>query len=209
MTPKPGGKKMNFETMETMDSLKIQRSNSAKKGTTQNSLMTNTLKNYLISKHNNKKPADVKEFKIKVLLGKGSFGKVFLVQRDNKVFAMKTIRKDLLLEKTLIDHCLLEKEVLMKVDHPFMVNMEYVFQTDNRIFFIMEFVRGGELYRHLRAEKQFSEKRAKFYSMQVALAIGHLHERNIVYRDLKPENILMDSDGYIKLTDFGLSKNLE
>jgi serum/glucocorticoid-regulated kinase 2 len=122
---------------------------------------------------------------------------------------MKTIRKDLLLEKTLIEHCLLEKEVLMNTDHPFMVNMEYVFQTENRIFFIMKFVRGGELYRHLRAEKQFSEKRAKFYVMQVALAIGHLHSMNVVYRDLKPENILMDTDGYIRLTDFGLSKSLE
>jgi len=132
-----------------------------------------------------------------------------LVQRKNQVYAMKTIRKDLLLEKTLIEHCLLEKEVLMNTDHPFMVNMEYVFQTENRIFFIMRFVRGGELYRHLRAEKHFSEKRAKFYVMQVALAIGHLHSMNVVYRDLKPENILMDTDGYIRLTDFGLSKSLE
>ena len=96
----------------------------------------------------------------------------------------------------------------MNTDHPFMVNMDYVFQTENRIFFIMRFVRGGELYRHLRAEKQFSEKRAKFYVMQVALAIGHLHSMNVVYRDLKPENILMDIDGYIRLTDFGLSKSL-
>lgn len=99
--------------------------------------MTNTLKNYLISKHDKDRPNDINEFKIKVLLGKGSFGKVFLVQRKDKIYAMKTIRKDLLLEKTLISHCLLEKEVLMKIDHPFMVNMEYVFQTDNRIFFIM------------------------------------------------------------------------
>jgi serum/glucocorticoid-regulated kinase 2 len=78
---------------------------------------------------------------------------------------MKTIRKDLLVEKSLVDHCLLEKEVLMKTNHPFMVSMEHVFQTENRIFFIMQFVRGGELYRHLRTEKQFSEKRAKFYAM--------------------------------------------
>ena len=79
MTPKPGRENIRFDTLETKDTLNSQRSNSAKKGTAQNSLMTNTLKNYLISKHNNRKPADVKEFKIKVLLGKGSFGKVFLV----------------------------------------------------------------------------------------------------------------------------------
>jgi serum/glucocorticoid-regulated kinase 2 len=73
----------------------------------------------------------------------------------------------------------------------------------------MEFIRGGELYRHLRAQKKFSEERSKFYAMQVALAIGHLHSKNIVYRDLKPENILMCEDGYIRLTDFGLSKSIE
>jgi serine/threonine protein kinase len=73
----------------------------------------------------------------------------------------------------------------------------------------MQFVRGGELYRHLRAQKTFSEERAKFYAMQVALAIGHLHSKHIIYRDLKPKNILMDQDGYIRLTDFGLSKSIE
>lgn len=101
-------------------------SNSAKKGVQSNGF-TKSLSNYLISKNKNNQPTDVKEFKIKVLLGKGSFGKVFLVERGNKVYAMKTIRKDLLLEKTLITNCLLEKEVLMKTDHPFMVNMDYVF----------------------------------------------------------------------------------
>jgi serine/threonine protein kinase len=99
--------------------------------------MTNTLKNYLSTSSINDRPKDVKEFKIKYLIGKGSFGKVFLVQRKDKIYAMKTIRKDLLLEKTLITHCLLEKEVLMKTKHPFVVNMEHVFQTENRIFFIM------------------------------------------------------------------------
>ena len=73
----------------------------------------------------------------------------------------------------------------------------------------MQFVRGGELYKHLRECKKFSESRAKFYAMQVALALGHLHSKNIIYRDLKPENVLMDQDGYILLTDFGLAKEVD
>ena len=69
--------------------------------------------------------------------------------------------------------------------------MEYVFQTEQRIFFVMKFVRGGELFMHLRKVQNFPEERAKFYAATVALALGHLHQQNIIYRDLKPENILM------------------
>lgn len=94
-------------------------------------------------------------------------------------------------------------------DHPFMVGMKYVFQTDAKIFFVMRFVRGGELFTHLRNFKRFPEEHVRFYAMQICLAIGYLHERKIIYRDLKPENILMGEDGYLCLTDFGLAKVLD
>ena len=87
--------------------------------------------------------------------------------------------------------------------------MSYVFQTETKIFFVMRFVRGGELFMHLRQVTRFPEDRARFYAIQVAMALGHLHTKNIIYRDLKPENILMDEDGYVCLTDFGLAKVLE
>jgi len=90
-----------------------------------------------------------------------------------------------------------------------LVGMQFVFQTDQKIFFVMKFVRGGELFMHLRKARNFMEKRAKFYSIIVAIALGHLHSKKIIYRDLKPENILMEEDGYICLTDFGLAKILE
>lgn len=86
--------------------------------------------------------------------------------------------------------------------------MKYVFQNEFRIYFVMKFVRGGELFHHLKEAKRFEENRVRFYAIQVALALGHLHSKNIVYRDLKPENILMGEDGYICLTDFGLAKAL-
>ena len=88
------------------------------------------------------------------------------------------------------------------------MSMEYVFQNDVRVYFLMNFVRGGELFNLISSEKRFDEGRAKFYAAQVALALGYLHSSNILYRDLKPENILIDEDGYVLLADFGLSRIL-
>ena len=165
----------------------------------------------LFTKNKDEKNVGLKDFVIKSVIGRGSFGKVFLVQKagSSKVYAMKSLRKDVILDYDQIESTLLEKEILQKADHPFLVGMEYVFQTDQKIFFVMKFVRGGELFMHLRKVRQFPEKRAKFYALTVALALGHLHSQKIIYRDLKPENILMGEDGYICLTDFGLAKILE
>mmetsp|Transcript_41842 Transcript_41842/g.64005 ORF Transcript_41842/g.64005 Transcript_41842/m.64005 type:complete len:457 (-) Transcript_41842:45-1415(-) len=165
----------------------------------------------LFMKNKNEKKVDLKDFHIKSVIGRGSFGKVFLVQKvqDGRVFAMKSLRKDVILDYDQIESTLLEKEILLKADHPFLVGMEYVFQTEQKIFFVMKFVRGGELFMHLRKARQFSEDRAKFYAITVALSLGHLHSQKIIYRDLKPENILMGEDGYVCLTDFGLAKILD
>lgn len=86
--------------------------------------------------------------------------------------------------------------------------MDYVFQKAYRIYFIMKFVQGGELFKHLSEQKRFSEAKTKFYAAQIALALGYLHDSDIIYRDLKPENILLGHDGYIMLADFGLAKIL-
>ena len=97
----------------------------------------------------------------------------------------------------------------MEGNHPFLVNMHFIFQTPQRVFFIMNFMRGGQLYFHLKKARVFSENQAKFYVAQIAIGIGHLHRKGIVYRDLKPENVMLGEDGYIQLADFGLAKNLE
>jgi serum/glucocorticoid-regulated kinase 2 len=87
--------------------------------------------------------------------------------------------------------------------------MEFVFQTPGRIYFVMQFIRGGELFKHLSEVKRFTEFQVKFYAAQIAMALGHLHKNKIIYRDIKPENILLDETGYAYLTDFGMAKFLE
>jgi serine/threonine protein kinase len=86
------------------------------------------------------------------------------------------------------------------------VKLHYAFQSDNNLYFIIDFLNGGELYYHLRREQRFSEERTKFYAAEILLALECLHQNGVIYRDLKPENILIDKEGHIKITDFGLSK---
>lgn len=87
--------------------------------------------------------------------------------------------------------------------------MEYLFMSDLRLFFVMPFIRGGELYRFFKSKRRFKENEVKFYAAQIALALGYLHKKGIVHRDLKLENILVDMNGYLKIIDFGLAKMLD
>ena len=121
---------------------------------------------------------------------------------------MKVIRKDKILDKDLIDNIVNEKKTLQNTDHPFLVHMRYGFSTDERLFFVMDFVRGGELYAYLKEVSRVDEKDAKLYIASLASAIGHLHDNNLIHRDIKPENILIDTDGYPILADFGIAKEL-
>lgn len=104
---------------------------------------------------------------------------------------------------------MLEKDIMFECDHPFLVGMDYLFQNDLRLYFVMPFVRGGELYKVFIAQKRFKESSVIFYAAQMAIAIGYLHQKGIVHRDLKLENILLDQDGYIKIIDYGLAKMLD
>lgn len=119
---------------------------------------------------------------------------------------MKSIRKDIVIEHDSIENLHLEKKILNQVNHPFIISMEFVFHKSLRIYFIMDFIQGGELFKHLSESRRFTEDRAKFYCAQIAMALGYLHSSKIIYRDLKPENILLNNDGYILLADFGLAK---
>uniref|UniRef100_A0A672SVI6 Serine/threonine-protein kinase Sgk1 n=1 Tax=Sinocyclocheilus grahami TaxID=75366 RepID=A0A672SVI6_SINGR len=152
------------------------------------------------------KPTDFNFLKV---IGKGSFGKVLLAKRkrNGKCYAIKVLQKKVILNRREQKHIMAERNVLLKnVKHPFLVGLHYSFQTTDKLYFVLDFVNGGELFFHLQKERTFPEPRAKFYIAEMASALGYLHSLTIVYRDLKPENILLDSQGHIVLTDFGLCK---
>ena len=142
-------------------------------------------------------------------ISRGTFGQVFLAFLPNteKYYAIKCLNKNDLIEKDLIENAKLEKMIMLGIKHPFIVRMHFVFQKNYRIYFVMDYVKGGELFHHLQLVRRFTETQVKFISVQIILAIGYLHLKfNVKYRDLKPENVIFDQHGYIKLTDFGLAK---
>uniref|UniRef100_A0A4W5QHU4 Serine/threonine-protein kinase Sgk1 n=1 Tax=Hucho hucho TaxID=62062 RepID=A0A4W5QHU4_9TELE len=166
----------------------------------------NVFANLFCFPHFSAKPTDFDFLKV---IGKGSFGKVLLAKRklDGKYYAIKVLQKRVILNRREQKHIMAERNVLLKnMKHPFLVGLHYSFQTTDKLYFVLDFVNGGELFFHLQKEQTFPEPRAKFYIAEMASALGYLHSLNIVYRDLKPENILLDSEGHIVLTDFGLCK---
>lgn len=144
-------------------------------------------------------------------LGKGTYGTVLLVKQayTGKLYAQKQFRKaSLTVRKQLIEQTKTERSILESINrHPFVVKLYYAFQDHEKLYLILEYAQGGELFEHLRTERMFPEETAAFYMAEMVLALEHLHHTvGVVYRDLKPENCLLDSEGHLLLTDFGLSK---
>ncbi|KAI7857338.1 kinase-like domain-containing protein [Circinella umbellata] len=140
------------------------------------------------------------------VLGRGAFGKVLLVKHrvSKTLYAMKTLKKASVVIH--VNNIKTERQILEQVNHPFIVQLYYAFQTSAELHMILEYAVGGELFRFLDQEGMFSEPMTCFYAAELVLALSHLHSLGIVYRDLKPENCLLDQNGHILLTDFGLSK---
>jgi len=164
------------------------------------------------SAQNKNKKINLSHFDRKRVLGRGSFGKVYLVQKksNGKLYALKTLKKEEVLSRGHIENALTEKNILQKADHPFVIRLRYSFQTESILYFVMDYCPGGELFMQLKKRGRFNEDTVQFYAAEVVLALQYLHDTlNIIYRDLKPENILLDSSGHIKITDFGLSKSSE
>lgn len=119
-------------------------------------------------------------------------------------FAAKVIQKREAVQKSQLEEAILS---IVK-EHPFIVTLEHVFENDRRIYFFMSYVEGHDLKGHLEKQKLFNDSVVTFYGAQIAQAIGYLHSNSIIYRDLKLENVLLESSGYVKIADFGLSKIL-
>ncbi|KAJ8470025.1 hypothetical protein ONZ51_g8601 [Trametes cubensis] len=150
----------------------------------------------------------IDDFELITVIGKGSFGKVMQVRKrdTSRIYALKTIRKQYIVQRNEITHTLAERLVLARVNNPFIVPLKFSFQSEQKLYLVLAFVNGGELFHHLQREQRFNEERSRFYSAELLLALEHLHELDVVYRDLKPENILLDYTGHIALCDFGLCK---
>eukprot|EP00416_Gambierdiscus_australes_P038958 CAMPEP_0171098982 /NCGR_PEP_ID=MMETSP0766_2-20121228/50035_1 /TAXON_ID=439317 /ORGANISM="Gambierdiscus australes, Strain CAWD 149" /LENGTH=325 /DNA_ID=CAMNT_0011558475 /DNA_START=53 /DNA_END=1030 /DNA_ORIENTATION=+ len=144
-------------------------------------------------------------------LGTGAFGRVRFVTFKNtsQFYALKTLKKAAIIKMKQVDHIVSEKSILVTLKHPFIVNMYGSFHDSRYIHMLLEYIVGGEFFTHLRKAGRFDNDQSCFYAAQIASIFEYCHSRNIVYRDLKPENILINSDGYVKLTDFGFAKIIE
>jgi len=152
----------------------------------------------------------LENFDLLTIVGTGKYGKVVKVKEKStgKMYAMKVLNKKSILDEQQVQHTIAERNILMKIKHPFLMKLHYAFQTAEKLALVMDFVNGGDLFYHLQLQphRRFDNARVRFYAAEIALGIEHLHEMGILYRDLKPENVLIDAEGHIRLTDFGLSK---
>ncbi|AIO00320.1 rac serine-threonine kinase, putative [Leishmania panamensis] len=165
-----------------------------------------TLRHYNSSNIGSEK-VTLRDFEKKFVLGKGSYGKVFMVVKKDtdKWYAMKEMSAEKM-RQAEIKAPFAERIILEEIDHPFIVHLHYSFQEQGNLYMILDLLAGGELFTYIEQHAPLDEEVVKFYAAEVALALGYLHSRNIIYRDLKPENVVFDHEGHACLTDFGLAK---
>ncbi|KAG1708276.1 hypothetical protein DVH05_024958 [Phytophthora capsici] len=162
----------------------------------------------LIRPPGDKQIASLVDFQLLSVIGQGAFGKVLLVRHSSsgKVHAMKIISKQFIIDMDSVHYMKTERDVMTKIRHPFVIGLNYAFQTESKVYLVMEYQSGGELFSYLKEEGTFTEDVVRFYLAEMILALEHLHNHGIIHRDLKPENVLISAEGHIKLTDFGLAK---
>jgi len=161
------------------------------------------------AKKDGSKMVSLDDFDLIRVIGRGSYAKVLMVElkKNKRIYAMKVIKKELVTDDEDIDWVQTEKHVFETAsNHPFLVGLHSCFQTPSRLFFVIEFVRGGDLMFHMQRQRRLPEEHARFYSAEICLALNFLHDKGIIYRDLKLDNVLLDHEGHIKLTDYGMCK---
>lgn len=167
---------------------------------------------HIMTHVSNNDPNQIKldDFELLRVLGRGSFGKVMQVRHrhTSHIYAMKILKKSSIVARNQVEHTKSERKILQSLNHPFLMTLRYAFQSAEKLYFVLDYYQGGELFFHLKQQRRFAEDTARYYVGEIACALGYLHSINVIYRDLKPENILLDEYGHVCLTDFGLSKDI-
>eukprot|EP00397_Hematodinium_sp_SG-2012_P034443 GEMP01036946.1.p1 GENE.GEMP01036946.1~~GEMP01036946.1.p1 ORF type:complete len:508 (+),score=109.41 GEMP01036946.1:275-1798(+) len=150
----------------------------------------------------------VTDFNLGKTVGTGSFGRVRFVahKATENYYALKILKKSAIIRLKQVEHVIHEKDILKNLKHPFIVNLFGLFQDNRFLYFVLEYVCGGEFFSHLRKVERFDNKTTRFFAAQIASIFVYCHSKDTIYRDLKPENILLAQDGYVKLADFGFAK---
>ena len=148
------------------------------------------------------------QFKFNYPIGKGGFGKVWKVfdKKAKKFFALKEIKKVKVIDKHSERSIKYEREILSRLYHPFIVNMKYSFQDADNLYFVLDYLEGGDLRYHISKQGKFSEDQTKFFIACTIIGLEYIHSKGVVHRDIKPENLVLDDKGYLRVTDFGISK---
>jgi serine/threonine protein kinase len=164
-----------------------------------------------VSEEDTQHKVTLADFDLMTVLGRGGFGKVMQVKHKEtgKIYAMKIFKKNELRKRRQVERTKTERDILCSVRHPYIVQLSYAFQNATKLYMVMDFVQGGDFFTFMRKFGKLRESWVQLYICEIALALQHLHELDVVYRDLKPENVLMDGTGHVKLTDFGLSRSFD
>ena len=149
----------------------------------------------------------LEDFDLLKVLGKGGFGKVMLVRKKGTtdIYAMKVLKKEAVIRRNQVTHTKTETHILKQIRHPFLTRMHFAFQSEGKLYMVLNYLPGGELFYRLKREGRFSVERVRLYAAEIGLGLGHLHSLDMIYRDLKPENILLDEHDCVKVADFGLA----
>lgn len=175
-------------------------------------VLENNLKEYLINRLALQDDSvQLKDLTYIKELGQGNFGAVCMVKNKKTkcLYAIKAVSKTQIEHEKLIENIEMEKSVLLKIDHPFIVKLVKCLKNNKHLFYLMEYVRGKELWDIIREIGLLNKTQCQFYSASIMLAIDYLHSRKIIYRDIKPENIIVCDNGYLKVIDFGTAKEIE